>query len=276
MKRFFSTKVRVVLILAVLLSLVLTLISSLTGLSFGDMVVKAVLQPVRTAASKLTVQAEQFYSYIFNYESLAAENEKLKEQISRMEDDARQYDAVSRENDRLRSLLKLTETHEDYELVDAYIISWSANDWTNTFTINRGTNAGIAEQMVAITANGEVVGLVDQVGSNYAVVKTVLDSALEISCTISSSGHKGMVQGGYTTGLEDQLLMDYLPTSAVIRNNDQVVTSGSTVYPRNLIVGYVVDAGFSDTGVAKFAILEPAADIESLEQVFILTSYDAG
>lgn len=276
MKHFFSTKVRVVLILAVLLAIVLTLITTLTGLSLGDMAVKGILQPIRMAASRLTVQAEQMYSYIFHYETLAAENEALKERISQMEDDARQYDAVSRENQRLRDLLELTEAHEDYELVDAYIISWSANDWSNTFTINRGTNAGIEEQMVAITANGEVVGLVDEVGTNYAVIKTVLDSALEISCTISSTGHKGMVQGGYTTGLEDQLLMDYLPTSSIIRNNDQVVTSGSTVYPRNLIVGYVVDAGFSDTGVAKFAVLEPAADIESLEQVFILTSYDAG
>ena len=82
-----------------------------------------------------------------------------------------------------------------------------------------------------------------------------------------------MVQGGYTNGRKDLLRMDYLPSSAVIRNNDQVVTSGSTVYPRNLILGYIVDAGFDDTGVAKFAILEPAADIGSLEQIFIITSY---
>ena len=64
-----------------------------------------------------------------------------------------------------------------------------------------------------------------------------------------------------------------LSGDAVIRNNDQVVTSGSTVYPRNLVVGYVVDAGFNDTGVAKYAILRPAADLDGLEQVFILTEY---
>ena len=69
--------------------------------------------------------------------------------------------------------------------------------------------------------------------------------------------------------------MDYLPSSSVIRNNDQVVTSGSTVYPRNLILGHVIDAGFNDTGVAKFALLQPAADIDKLEQVFILTAFDA-
>ena len=69
--------------------------------------------------------------------------------------------------------------------------------------------------------------------------------------------------------------MDYLPSAAIIRNNDQVVTSGSTVYPRDLIIGYVVDAGFVDTGVAKFAMLVPAVDFGRLEQVFVLTSYSA-
>ena len=276
MRHFFTTKVKVIVIIAVILAVVIALITNLTGMSLGDLAVKGILQPLRAGASKMTEKAEQIYSYIFRSEALSAENEALKEQISNMEAEARQYDFVSRENDRLRALLELTEHNESYELVDAYIISWSSNDWSNTFTINMGTNAGIEEQMVAITANGEVVGLVDEVGPNYAVVKTVLDSSLEISSTISSSGYNGMVKGGYTTGLADLLRMDYLPTSAVIRNNDQVVTSGSTVYPRNLIIGYVVDAGFNDTGVAKFAILEPAADIENLEQVFILTAYDVG
>ena len=276
MKHLFSTRVRVVLVAAVLLAAALMLITTITGLSIPDLFVKGVLTPIRTGASKLTVQAERYYSYIFRYEALQAENDALREQIANMEDQARLFDSISRENDRLREVTGLQAKHEDYKLVDSYIIGWSSNDWTNTFTIDRGTSSGIERNMVAITSNGAVVGLVSEVGSNYAVVKTVLDSSLEISATISSSGYSGMVQGGYTTGLEGLLRMDYLPTSAVIRNNDQVVTSGSTVYPRNLIVGYVIDAGFNDTGVAKFAILQPAADIDSLEQVFILTEYNAG
>ena len=70
--------------------------------------------------------------------------------------------------------------------------------------------------------------------------------------------------------------MNYLPTDATIRINDQVVTTGSTNYPRNLILGYVIDADFDETGVAKFALLEPAADIDALEQVFIVTQYNVG
>ena len=67
--------------------------------------------------------------------------------------------------------------------------------------------------------------------------------------------------------------MNYLPSAAIIRNKEQVVTSGSTVYPRGLIMGNVVDAGFEETGIAKYALLDPAAEISSLEQIFIITEY---
>ena len=273
MRHLFSTRLRVILILAVLLAAGLAVLSNATDQSIPSMLVQGFLAPFRAGANALTKQAENYYSYMFRYESLAAENEALKAKIASMEDDARKADSYYRENQRLRTMLSLTTAHESYELVDAYIIAWSSNDWSSTVTINRGENAGIAVNMCAITANGEVVGLVTSVGPNYAVVKTVLDSSLEISATIATSGYNGMVQGGYTSGRKDLLRMDYLPSSAIIRNNDQVVTSGSTVYPRNLILGNVVDAGFDDTGVAKYAVLEPAADISSLEQLFILTAY---
>ena len=276
MKHYFTPRVRTILLIVVLLAVVLTVISSLTGMSLPDMAVKGILTPIRSGISHLTDSAEKFYSYMFEYEALAAENEKLKEELANMQDMARKAESISRENARLRDLLGLTAAHEDYELVDSYIISHSSVDWSNTFTINRGSNVGIEVGMCAITANGELVGLVSEVGTNYAVVKTVLDSSLEISATMASSGYNGMVRGGYNSGLAGLLRMDYLPSDATIRNNDQVVTTGSTVYPRDLILGYGVDAGFDDTGVAKYALLEPAADIGSLEQVFIITEYNAG
>lgn len=274
MKYFFTTKVKVVLVVALLLSAGLAVVSSLTGMNPGDLLVKGVLTPLRTGVSTLTDQAEQFYDYIFRYESIVAENEALKSELAQLRDDAANAAAVQRENDRLWDLVELRKKNPDYELVSGYIIGRSSVDWTSTVTVNAGTTSGVDVGMVAITANGEVVGLVTEAGTNYAVVKTVLDSSLEISASIAASGYSGMVQGAYTSDLVGKLRMDYIPTSAVIRNNDQVVTAGSTVYPRSLIIGRVIDAGFNDNGVAKFAILEPAADIDSLEQVFILTAFD--
>lgn len=274
MKHYLSRKVKIVLAIAVLLAIGLTALSNLTNLTLPELFVKGVLTPLRTGASALTDQAEQMYSYLFHYETMAAENEALKERIAQLEANARQADSLMRENERLRALLELKDTREDFRLVDAYVISKSSLDWTNTITIDRGTNVGIEVGMCAITANSEVVGLVTEVGPNYAVVKTILDSSLEISAIISTSGYTGMVSGAFTSGAEGMLQMNYLASSAILRNKDQVVTAGSTVYPRDLILGHVVDAGFDETGVAKFAILQPATDFSNLEQVFIVTDYN--
>ena len=276
MSRFFSKRVRTVLIIAVAAAILLTVIGNLLGFDLPKTIVKGVLAPIRTGTSLLTDQAEKLYNYMFQYDALVAENEQLQQELAQTQDDARRADAVSRENDYLRSAMGLMESNPSWSLVDCYVISRSSQDWSATFTINRGTNHGLEVGMCAITAYGEVVGLISEVGPNWAEVKTLLDSSLEISSTISSSGFNGIVQGGYATGQEGLLRMNYLPSSAVIRNNDQVVTSGSTVYPRNLIVGYVVDAGFDNTGVAKYALLRPAVNVGSLEMVFIVTEYDAG
>ena len=273
MRNLFSTRVKIILVIAGLLTAGLAVFSGITNTSMGDVLVQGVLAPFRAAATSLTSAAEKYYGYMFRYEALAAENEVLEARIAEMEDVAREADTIARENERLRQALDLKTVHEDYVLVDAYIIGWSSTDWENTLTINRGTNSGITENMCAITANGEVVGLVTSVGVNWAEVTTVLDSTLEISGTIATSGYNGMVKGGYVEGHETLLQMNYLPSAAIIRNKDQVVTSGSTVYPRGLMMGTIVDAGFEETGIAKFALLDPAAEISSLEQIFIITQY---
>lgn len=274
MRHFFSTRIRVVLLLSLLLTGALAVVSGLTGKNIPSIVVQTVLTPLRAGANALTNQAEQMYNYMFRYEALQAENEALRAQIAQMEEDNRQADSIQRENDRLRELLELKQNNPDYELVDGYIIARNSTDWTSAFTVDCGSSQGIAVGMVAITANGEVVGLVTEVGANYCTVKTILDSSLEISATIASSGYSGMVQGAYTAADAGHLRMNYLPSTAVIRNRDQVVTAGSLVYPRNLILGYVVGVGMDDASVAKFARVEPAADIDQLEQVFILTDFD--
>lgn len=273
MRHFFTTKVKVALVLALLLTAGLAVASNLLGVTPGEVLVQTVLTPLRTGARSLTAQAEQLYSYVFEYEQLAAENEQLREELAQLRDEYRSNASIQREIERLRKLLELKQEHEDYTLVDTYIIGWDSGDWSSAFTVNRGTSAGIETGMCAITESGEVVGIVTEVGSNYSIIKTVLDSTLDISAIIASSGYSGMVRGGYATGQDGMLRMDYLSSAAVLRNNDQVVTAGSTVYPRDLILGYVVDAGFNDTGIAKYAILQPAADISSLEQVFILTDF---
>ena len=273
MKQIFTKRVRNVLIAALVLSVVLTIAAGTLGFQLPDVAVKTVLQPLRSGAQALTSQAEGIYNYLFGYEALEERVKQLEAENAQLREQVRASADLTREVERLTAALGLKNQREDFKLLDAYIIGWDSGDWSKVCTINKGSVAGVQTGQCVITANGEVVGLVTEVGLNYAVVKTVLDSSLEISATIAASGYNGMVQGGYATGEEGCLRMNYLPSDAVICNHDQVVTAGSTLYPRDLVLGSVIDAGFDETGVAKFAILEPAADFGSLEQIFVLTAY---
>ena len=268
------TRRRIIVLLAVALAIIVALSSALIrGHAAGKNVTQSLLAPFDSALSALTRTAERFYNYVFQYESLEAENAYLKKRVATLEDEIRSIDTLQRENERLRAVANLLKEHEDYDTLSAYIISWDSSNWRNTFTIGKGTISGVNEGMCAITEQGQVVGIVTDCGANWATVTTIMDSSLQISATLSSSGYNGIVQGAHKTDKENQLRMDYLSTEAVIRNNDQVVTTGSTLYPRGLILGYVVDAGLDGTGVAKYAVIEPAANFNALEQVFIITNY---
>lgn len=273
MKKLFTGRVKTILGFALALAILTGIISSMFGAAWPSRVVRTVITPIRSAISAVSRQVERYYNFQFSYESLEARNDYLQKRLTQMEDDVRTADALERENQRLRELLNLKDEHSDYEMMDAYIVSWDSSSWKNAFTIAKGTGDGLAEGMAVVTEYGQVVGLITEIGSNWATVTTVLDNSLEISACVASSGNTGVVQGAYTYGYPNKLRLNYLPAETILRNNDQVVTTGSSLYPKGLILGYIEDAGMDETGVAKYAIVQPAADFDTLEQVFIVTNY---
>ena len=142
-----------------------------------------------------------------------------------------------------------------------------------SFTIGKGENAGLAAGMCAVTENNQMVGILTEVGANWATITTILDQSQEISASVASSGYTGVVQGTYDAENSQLLRMNYLPTDAVLKNGDQVVTTGSTLYPRGLLLGYVTNVSLDETGIAKYAALEASCNLDGLEQVFIITNY---
>ena len=258
------------LVVAILAAIVLGLSS---GTSLFENAVGSVLSPVRAGMAAIDRQFEKYYNYLFQYAKLESDNAALQSKVLSMEEDIRTVEELQRENERYKALLQLSESHEDYSYVSSYITSWNSSDYKSEFTIGKGTNYGLEPGMCAITENGQVVGLITSVGLNWATVTTIMDSSLEISASIASSGYNGVVQGTFLPDGSSILRMNYLLTDAVIKNQDQVVTTGSTLYPRGLLLGYITNASLDETGVAKYATLDPSCDLSRLEQVFIITNY---
>ena len=274
-KNFFTSKIKTILVIAVALAVVTTVIVAVSGGSTpGGNIMSTILQPLRSGVAAIDRQCLRIYNYIFSYEALEAENAALKAQILEMEEDVRVAQELQRENERYEQLLELKDQHEDYELEPAYIISWDASSWRSSFTIAKGKNKGLEPGMCAITENGQVVGLITEVGSNWSTITTILDNGLEISASIAASGYTGVVQGTYQSEDTRLLRMNYLTNEAVIKNGDQVVTTGSTLYPKGLLLGKITNVSLDETGVAKFAALEASCSLDDLEQVFIITDYE--
>ncbi|HIS63954.1 MAG TPA: rod shape-determining protein MreC [Candidatus Avoscillospira avistercoris] len=274
MKKFFSGRVKMILAAAMSLAILFAVVGVISdGATLGQQVTGLVLSPFRAATAAVVRQVEQFYDYLFRYDALEAENELLKQRVAELEEDARDVAQYERENEYLTALLGLQEDHPDFTFRSAYVTSWESSNWKTACTISRGTEAGIEEGMCAVTAYGQVVGMVTEAGPTWATVTTILDPSMEISASIAASGYTGVVQGSYDK--DGTLRMNYLSTGAVLKNNDQVVTTGSTFYPKNLLLGYISDAGHDETGVGKFAKLTPAADLGDLEQVFLIADYQS-
>ena len=280
-KNFWTARLKTILIVAVVLAVIVAVILGITsGASFGENVVGTILSPIRTGIAAIDRQAEGGTAALVVCGTTGeaatlseAERAELQKKILAMEEDVRTAEQYQRENEQLKTLLGLSEEHEDYSFVSAYIISWDSSDYKSAFTIGKGTNSGLEEGMCAVTENGQVVGLITKVGVNWATITTIMDSSLEISASIASSGYTGVVQGTYLPDGSSILRMNYLLTDAIIKNDDQVVTTGSTLYPRGLLLGYITNASQDETGVAKYATLNPSCDLDNLEQIFIITEY---
>ena len=119
MRHLFSMKVRILLAAAVLVTAALAVVSNISGQSIPHILVQGVLAPFRYAGNALTGQAEDIYTYLFQYDVLKEENEELRKKVTEMEELAREADAIARENDRLRDILDMRRTNEEYILVDA-------------------------------------------------------------------------------------------------------------------------------------------------------------
>ena len=78
MRNLFNTKLKIIMVLAVLLTAALAVMAGLTNRSVPELMVQGVLAPFRAAGTALTKTAERYYSYMFRYEALEAENEKLR------------------------------------------------------------------------------------------------------------------------------------------------------------------------------------------------------
>jgi rod shape-determining protein MreC len=128
--------------------------------------------------------------------------------------------------------------------------------------------------MPVITADG-VVGRVCEVGLTFCRVSTIINYDSSIGAYIERSGEVGLVNGDFDRRRDGNCVLEYLKFDADVEVGDKIYSSGlGSVYPRGLYVGEVTEVTGDAYNHTKIAVVKPAADLEKLTKVMIITSYE--
>lgn len=237
--------------------------------------IKVVTQPFESVMTAMVRSLERVYGYIYEYDRVVNENAELREKVARLEKEYREYSEISQENERLRALLGLSQRSE-YQYETAAVISWSASTWSSSFTIGKGTSSGLKLGDCVVTETGYVVGKITEITAANATVTTILDSSSSVSAAIYKTGATAVAQGDFELMRQGLLALRYLSDETDFVRGDTIVTSGKGgVYPRGLVIGYVEDVTYSASGIDLQASVRPAAEMEDLLYVFVITGFDA-
>lgn len=230
--------------------------------------------PIQKVLSSAVNWFDSMYGYLYEYDSLMAENESLRSQLADAQKSARDGIEASEENTRLRKLLELREKHTDYVLESCKVVLWSSSNWSSAFTISKGSTSGIELGDPVITEYGAVVGQVTELGTNWATVSTVIDVDMSVGAFVGATGNSGMVVGEYSFMRDKTAKLTYLADGAQIFVGDDVLTSGSGgAFPAGLMIGTLTAVQTEAGGQIEYGIVEPQAYLDSLVQVFVIKDF---
>ena len=234
----------------------------------------AVRSPFQKVAQALVSRVEGFYGWLFNYEMLMQENENLRAQIADLEQQVRDNELAKEENIKLRELLNLSQKHTDYVFESAKVVGWNASNWAHTFTISKGSEAGLEVGDAVVTEYGVLVGTVAELGSNWAIVDTVVDIGTSIGVLVGAEETSAMLLGDYTLMSSKYMKISFVAESGQVITGDIVVTSGAGgAYPQGLILGTVSSVHTEAAGQIEYAVVEPFTDLDALNQIFVIKDY---
>ena len=249
-------------------------LSYVTGFSGG---------PIQTIANYVFVPMEKGLDYISNRasensedtktkEELIAENTELKAQVEELTSKLTNMQLQQQELERLQNMYELSAAYTEYPTTGAHVIARGSSNWFNTFTIDKGSNDGIKEDMNVISGSG-LVGIVTQVGPSYAIVRSIIDDNSNVSSMVLDTADNCFISGDLElmtdrnmielTNLED-------PDNEVVVGTSVVTSNISSKFLPGILIGYISELNEDSNKLTKSGTVTPAVDFKHLQEVLVI------
>jgi len=219
-----------------------------------------------------------FFGALGEIDQLRQQNQDLQTQVNELQTQNQSLESLRSQNQQLTDILQVRSSL-DYESTAAEVISRRITDQEHVISLDRGTNAGIANGDPVVGGGGALVGQVVDVGANYSRVLLITDTRMNVVGLLQTSRGVGTVRGQLDRPLE----MDGISATNQVNLGESVVTAGIELsenirspYPKGLLIGTVADVERSPDQLFQTALVSPAANFETLEYVLVITNYQGG
>lgn len=200
------------------------------------------------------------------------ENASLKAQVDDLTSELNTIKLEQYELNNLRELLKLDQKYPSYDKVAANVIGKDVGNWFSIFTIDKGKKDGVEVDMNVIAGSG-LVGIVTDVGPNYAKVRSIIDDVSKVSGMVLTTSDRCIVHGDLQemNASQNILLTDLKDSDDNVAAGDPVVTSNiSDKYLQGILIGYINTIEVDSNNLTKSGTVTPAVDFEHIEEVLVI------
>lgn len=225
--------------------------------------------PAQKAIYSTREKIGSFFAKRRSIEELTAENEELKRQISALTDENKRLSISESEIKELSKLLDINLKYPDYEKMGVQIISADTSNWHGVFTIDRGSDDGIQEDMFVV-AEGGLAGRIFEVSGNYSKLMTIIDDQSAVYGQSRQTEDRGVIKGDSYLMQTGLCIMEHIASDAEISVGDEIITSVFSEIPAGISIGYVNDILPSADGLTRSAIITPGVDFRALNKAVVL------
>ena len=254
------------------------LISLLTLLCVVSLILSAIVpsfsKPFKFATGIMVVPLQEGVNRIGTWftdkEELMKSVKKLKSENKKLTEENSLLAQNKYKLDRLEELYNLDNEYSKYKKVAASVIGKDTGNYFNIFTIDKGSSDGIQEGMNVISGGG-LVGIVSDVGRNYAKVRAIIDDESGVSASFANTSDSAIVSGDLKKIDEGLINITGIDINAEVSAGDMVVTSQiSDKFLPGILIGYVKSVSKDSTGLTKSGTLIPVVDFKHINEVLVI------
>lgn len=233
-----------------------------------------VFGPVSRLSSYVAAEFSKIPISFRSSSTLAKEVEALQKQIDTLTEQLVELEQLRNKNALYQEFLGIKEEHSDYVFAEAAIIGRDAADNLGTFTLNKGSLSDIKINDPVIYGK-YLVGVVASVTPTQCTVNTILNPKVNVSAYEVRTRDLGFVTSTVALAKDGHCHMPGLSSSTAVTAGGIVCTSGvGGIFPRDLIIGNIVDVVDGSVDISASAIIKPGIDFGEITDVFIITSFD--